>query len=308
MSEEQAIEAGEESSVEGEAVEASTEGESLEAQIEDAKENGASKEEIKNMIKDYQLKVNGKVINRKIDLSDDQAIIRELQLAEAGKRAMSESAELKKLFKTQLEEWKNDPWKLMQDLGLDPDEAAELRLRQKVEELKKSPEQIQREQMQRDLEDLRAKLKAKEDQELESKKNAAYQQAIQELDVEIVEALKSHTSLPNSSRVHKQIADTMLWAMDNGFENVKVEDVLPTVEKELRKEIEELASQLPEEMLEAYFGKKNVDRVMKKVVASKPKIPAKVPSLNDVKPGVSKQIQEDKPRPKVRVEDFMRMR
>src|SRR5690554_5823586 len=57
--------------------------EDLEAQVQEAVENGASKEEIKNMIKEFELKVNGKTVKTKIDLADEEAIKRELQKAYA---------------------------------------------------------------------------------------------------------------------------------------------------------------------------------------------------------------------------------
>ena len=72
--------------------------EDLKDAVEEAIESGASKEEVKSIIKEYQLKVNGKVKNVKVDLSDDNYIKSQLQLAEAARKRMQESAEIKKLM------------------------------------------------------------------------------------------------------------------------------------------------------------------------------------------------------------------
>jgi hypothetical protein len=70
----------------------------------------------------------------------------------------------------------------------------------------------------------------------------------------------------------------MLWAMNNGFEDVTADDVVPLVEQEMRSELGRLYDEMPEDALETFIGKKNIDRLRKKRVAS-----VKVPSVNEIK-------------------------
>jgi len=95
----------------GEQQVASSEGsedQQLQDVVETAIANGASEKEVKNLIKEFQLKVNGKVINKKIDLSDENALKNELQLSAAARQAMQEAANLKKLYESEVSRLKQD--------------------------------------------------------------------------------------------------------------------------------------------------------------------------------------------------------
>jgi hypothetical protein len=91
----------------------------LQEAVEDAIANGASEKEVKNLIKEFQLKVNGKVINKTIDLSDENALKNELQLSAAARQAMQEAANLKKLYESEVNRLKQDPFSVLAELGLD---------------------------------------------------------------------------------------------------------------------------------------------------------------------------------------------
>lgn len=301
--EESSVEASEES---GESVQAETQ-EEFEEEVKDAIEEGATEEQVQQMIKEFELKVNGRTFNRKIDLSDDEAVKKELQMAAAGRQAMQEAAELKKIYAQEIERLKDPSQALnvLAELGLNPDELAELHLQQRIEEMKKSPEQLEREKMQMELEQARKKLQEQEEAARNAEIARLNQEATIQLDDEISQALDSHTSLPNSPRVVKQIADTMLWAMENGFDDVTANDVIPTVEKEIRREIADLMNQLPEEMMEQYIGQKNLDRMRKKRLGAAKKHQT-VSNLK--KPTAPEAPKEEKPREKIKLDDFLRSR
>ena len=72
--------------------------ETIENEVQEAIEDGATQEEVANMIRKYELKVNGKTIEKEIDLSDEAAVIEQLQLAAAGRGAMQNNAELERNF------------------------------------------------------------------------------------------------------------------------------------------------------------------------------------------------------------------
>jgi hypothetical protein len=128
------------------------------AQVQEALENGDAKE-AQRLVKKYQLKVRGKTVEREVDLSDDDFMKNQLQLAEMSKISMQEASELKKAYQKEMERFKSNPWEVLQDLGFDPDELAELRIQQRIEEMKKSPEQLEKEKYQKELEEARAEAK-----------------------------------------------------------------------------------------------------------------------------------------------------
>ena len=242
----------------------------LKEEIEEAIEDGATKEEVKQMIEEYELKVNGKTVKRTVDLNDKENIKRILQREMAGQQSMQEAAELKKLYANEIERLKNDPWAVLSELGLDPNEVAENRIRNQIEELKKSPEQLENERIRKELSEARKKLEETEQKAQQSQWEKMQSQAATELDSEITQALDAYTSLPRSPEIIQKIADHMLWAIENaeslGIDpnDIKVTDVLPSVENELKTQFNSMFDMLGEEAFEAYIGKRNVERMRKK--------------------------------------------
>lgn len=275
----------------------------LQEAVEDAIANGASEKEVKNLIKEFQLKVNGKVINKKIDLSDENALKNELQLSAAARQAMQETANLKKFYESEVSRLKQDPFSVLAELGLDPDQLAEMRIQQRIEEMKKSPEQIERERIQAELQAAREeanRLKAeREAEQFEKLKD----QAAAQIETEIEQALDSHKTLPKSRHIVKRIADSMLWAINNGYDDVTAEDVMPLVEKEWREEMSRLMDDSPEDVLEQLIGQRNIERLRAKRLNAM----ATTKTANSVKPtAASVQKQEDKPREKIKQRDFFK--
>lgn len=293
-----------------EASQASTEGaESSEQQqlqdvVETALANGASEKEVKNLIKEFQLKVNGKTISKKIDLSDENALKNELQLSAAARQAMQEAANLKKLYEKEVGRLKQNPWEVLQELGMDPDELAELRIQQRIEEMKKSPEQIERERIQKELQEARAEAqRLKEEREAENFEKLKQQAAVQ-IENEIEAALDAHKTLPKSRHIVKRIADSLLWAMDQGFEDVTAQDVLPMVENEWREEMSRLMDDSSEDILEQMIGQRNLERLRAKRLASMNQIPK---STASIKPSTASiQKQDEKSSQPMRQRDFFK--
>jgi len=277
----------------------------LQDAVETAIANGASEKEVKNLIKEFQLKVNGKVINKTIDLSDENALRNELQLSAAARQAMQESANLKKLYEKELGRLKQDPFSVLAELGLDPDELAEMRIQQRIEEMKKSPEQLEREKIQAELQAAREEAqRLKEEREAEQFEKLKEQAAAQ-IETEIEQALDAHKTLPKSRHIVKRIADSMLWAMNNGFEDVTAEDVMPLVEKEWRDEMSRLMDDSPEEILEQLIGQKNIERLRAKRLNAMNTANSK--NVASVKPtAASIQKQEDQKKEKIKQRDFFR--
>lgn len=292
-------------SSEGSEQQAQSDSSELQDAVETALANGASEKEVKNLIKEFQLKVNGKVINKTIDLSDENALKNELQLSAAARQAMQESANLKKLYEKELGRLKQDPFSVLAELGLDPDQLAEMRIQQRIEEMKKSPEQLERERIQAELQAAREEAqKLKEERESEQFEKLKEQAAAQ-IETEIEQALDAHKTLPKSRHIVKRIADSMLWAMNNGFDDVTAEDVMPMVEKEWREEMSRLMDDSPEEILEQLIGQKNIERLRAKRLNAMNASNSK--NVASVKPtAASVQKQEEQKKEKIKQRDFFR--
>jgi hypothetical protein len=96
-----------------------------------------------------------------------------------------------------------------------------------------------------------------------------------------------------------------MWAMDNGFDDVTANDVLDTVEAEVKKEISSMMSQLPEEVMEAYLGQKNLDRLRQKRIKSA----QQTKNVSNLKKEVAKEVPKEEPkREKQNIDAWLRRR
>ena len=300
------VEEGAEEGAEAGAIVAAETAEEFQEEVQEALENGATESEVKQMIEEFQLKVNGKTVTKKLDLMDKDAVKREMQMAAAGRQSMQELAELRKQYETDLARLKNDPWSVLQELELDPDDLAEKRLQERVNELKKSPEQIEREKLSRELNEARKREADAKKRLDELEMSRLEEQANAEIQEEIEEALSAYSKLPNVPRVRQKIADAMLWSMDNGFGNVRVEDVLPSVEEELRGEFNNLFDQLPEETMEHWIGKKNAERLRQKRVAAAKKSNSNAVKVKPTTASQKQQEEDRKEKQRISSKDFFK--
>ena len=249
-------------------------------ELQTAIAKGASEKEVKDMIKDFELKVNGKTIKKRVNLSDEASLIREFQIAEANKSGMQKASEIEKAYASEMEKLRANPFEYLQALGLDPDQLAEGRIQSKIEELKKSPEQVEQEKLQKELTSAREELKRQKEESEKIKFEKIQETEAVKLDNEITDALKAHKTLPKTRKTVSRIADAMIWAMENGFQNVSVKDVLPSVEAEMKAELNELMGEMPDEILESYLGKKVIDRMRQKRLNS---VKAPPSTISDIK-------------------------
>ena len=159
-------------------------------------------------------------------------------------------------------------------LGLDVEELAAQRLSRAIEERQKSPEQRESEQRSQELEKIRQENEQLKKTAEESRFLQLQEKEATKFKSEMEEALNEFSSLPkNSKLVTDKIIDMMLWAMDQGYQEVRVRDVLPAVEAELIKTLNSHMDALPEDAIEKFIGKKNAERMRLKRISSAQKAP-----------------------------------
>lgn len=250
--------------------------EQLQNDIQQAVEDGASKKEIQQMIKEFELKVNGKTVKAKIDLSDEEAVKRELQKAYAMTEVSEENANIKKALSARIEAWKKNPDLALKDLGIDPDKYLEEKATRELEEMKLTPEQKRIRDLEAKLaerEELERQIQAEREAQLQAQKDA---EAMEYLRAEITEALSKSTFLKPSPVLERRVADTMATYSEK-YPNVTAEQVLPIVERELQDEFNELLDMMPEEYIEKFFKKPTLDKIGKKFEKKAPPAPKKAP-------------------------------
>jgi len=306
-SEESIDEVQEESEDSDEAVEVQAESEEeLAEELQEAAEKGASKEELTNMVRQYTLKVNNKEYVRELDLNDEEAVKRALQMEIAGRQAMQSKAELEKAYSHDIERLKSDPFGVLKELGLDPIELSSKQLEKFLEEKKKSPQQIEQERVQREYQELKAEnerlKKEREDKERES----AVAAAEKEIETDIISALDGDPDLVASPEVINMVVDNMLWAMNNGYENVTAKDVLPTVKNEIQKKYRNYAKSMKSTTaLKSLLGDDILNNLREERIQ---KVKSQVSNINNVKATAKAPEKKEEVRKKLSLSDFMQGR
>ena len=309
----QEIESSEESSEES-----SGEG-ALENQVEDlqdklaeAVEDGASNKEIQKMIREFELKVNGKIVKQSLDLNDPEAVKRELQKAYAFNEVSQEYATVRKQLNAKIAEWKNDPAQALRDLGVDDLEFSEKRINREVEDLKKDPQQKALEEAQRRIQEFEAKERAKEEREQQEASEKADQEAYNALKQEIQDALSEHPYIKPTELTERRVAD-MMAHYSVKFPDITAAQVIPMVENEMKAEFNDLLEALPEEYIEKFLGKNAIEKLAKKFTKPQPsakKVAPKIPptTMSQVKVPTSqgaKQAEAAQIKPKRTFEEIM---
>lgn len=214
-----------------------------------------------------QARVNGKVMDVEIDTSDDKELLKYVQKAIAADEKFEEASMTKKQMQNLIHALQTDPLSVLSNpaLGLNIKELAEKVLLAEIEEQEKSPEQRELEKLRRELEMER---KAKDDIEKERQEaqlESLRQEAFQQIDDEISDALGS-SSLPKSPYVVKRITETLIQAINAGYD-VGVKDIMPYVEEQITGEIQRMFEAAPEDVMEKIIGSNNLTRMRKSRLA-----------------------------------------
>lgn len=297
-------ETGQESQT-SEATTESTENTQESQETTQATPTAAKKEEAKiaKKLKQLKLKVDGKEVNEDIPFEVDEGseaaeyMTKQLQLAKAAQKRMGEASDYKKKLDQvgdYLQQAKGNPKKireLMKDLEIDERQLAAMIVEEELEKAKKSPEQLEKE----DLEAQLKKIKAERDTEKKELEEREYQRLVeqetQRYGLMIDGALKS-AGLPNNQVYRERVAKYLAKAIDKGVE-VTAEDVVPLVKEEIASEIQSLFAASPEDYVEQLLGKDTLKRLRKRNLEKAKDAPA-VP--------LNKQVQDtgsDKTKPKL---------
>lgn len=274
----------------------------LEAQDEsdveqsDESDQPVTKEEKKAAKRKLKLKVDGEEYEEEVNTDDDQYLTRQLQLAKVAQKRMKEHSDLQKQVQNAFDLLKKDPRKFLSDpsVGIDIKELARSIIEDEVNNSKKTPEQIEREEIEAELRAL------KEERENEKKSARDKEQMLleekyyQEYDTKISSALDT-AGLPKKPYVIKKIGEYLYDAAKAGFQ-VDVKDVMPLVIEDIHSDIKEIFGAMPDEALDSMLGNDVYNRMRKKRVANgktpKPPVPVKT-AVKDVAGSPKKETKEE---------------
>lgn len=217
---------------------------------------------IENLKKKMKLKVHGKEIEREIDFGNEKELQKLFEKAYGADTTFQEAAKTKKQMHALAEMLHNDPFALMREAGLDPDELTAKYMENRLKEFEKSPEQKQLEDLQRQVQQEKERREALEREKFEGEQSRIQESYMRDMDDQITTAL-STAQLPKSPYVVKRIAEYLSIGLEQG-KQLSVKDVVPLVEKSIRKEIQEMFEVFPEDVIETFLGDNVLNKMKKK--------------------------------------------
>lgn len=279
------------------------EGES-EDDSDEEEELSAEDDKKKDEPKKYKLKVGGK----EIEITSEDELIKRAQMGYSADEKWQEAAKIRKDMETLIYQLQNNPTAVLAELGHDVDNFAESHIQQKLLEMEKSPEQREREALQKELEDLKKQREQEVEQARQAEITRLQEQYAMQIEKEISDTLDSSQVLPKSPYVVKRIADSLMLAMNNGFHDVTVADVLPIVEQDIKQEIQGMFGAMPDELVEAIVGKDKLNSLRKKRVKRAKAAPKKdaVKPTGQAEMLENKLKEQSKPKEKVDMKKFFK--
>ena len=249
--------------------------------------------EKKRNLKKLKLKVDGKEYDEEIDLDNDDYLTKQLQLAKVSQKRMSESAQLEKEVKTFIEELRKNPRKVLADpnIGIDIKDLARQIIEDEIENSKKTPEQLEKEKLVAELEELKQARQKESEEAKERELTALQQREFDRYDNLMTKALENHTDLPKSPYVVKKMADYLLLGLQKGMD-IEPEDVVELVRKEVRDDLAAMFQVLPEEVIEQIVGKDKINGIRKKNLAKAKQVAPTMKSIKDT--GRTTEVDENK--------------
>ena len=240
-------------------------------EIQAAEEEELQKELAKELRKKYKAKVNGREQEVEVNLNDDEEVRKYIQKAMASDEKFREAATIRKQMESLVSAMK-DPNELRKilthpSIGMDIKEFAASVLNEAMEEELKTPEQKEQEQIRKELQEKNAKLEELENRARQAELARIEEQEFRQLDLEITAALESLEDLPKSAYTVKRLTDAMIDAVNAGYVDVTVQDVLPYVQQSMVAEHRATYDQMTEEQLEKLIGTHNINRLRKKRLA-----------------------------------------
>ena len=267
--------------------------ESQENQEVEASADGKSAEvkKIEKKLKKLKLKVDGEEEDLEYDPDDEDYIRKQFQLAKVSQKRMGQYADLEKELIDFMQELKTNPRKaLTKDfIGLDLKKLATEIIDDEIERSQKSPEQLEKEQLQAELQAIKEQQKLEKEQSQAAELERRQEQEAERYDILMEKAL-TESNLPKTPYTVKKLAELMYIGLDHGID-LTPSELIPLVREEMESDIKQMFAAMPEEVIEQFIGKDVFNRVRKKNLAKAKAAP--VAPLKAVKE-VSKEVQAKK--------------
>lgn len=215
--------------------------------------------------KKFKVKVDGNEEEMELDLNDEAALIRHLQMSKAASKRMSEAATTRKQAENFMQALQNDPMRVLSDpriMGNEKFQAlAEQYLAKKLQEQMLSPEERKRIDMEERLRSYEEN-EQKAQQEAESKQIQQLEEHYaQQYQKTIMDALNT-SSLPKNPFTVRRMAELMQKNLKHGLE-LEPQHLAQLVKEDYQKELASLIGGADADQILSMFGDDVANKIRK---------------------------------------------
>lgn len=168
----------------------------------------------------YRLKVDGVEEEVDLDSFDDATLVKELQMARAARKRMAEAAEVRKSFKSFMEQLQKDPVNTLKNKalgGIDIRKQIEDQILREYEESQLPPEQRKALELERKLAEREQQLQAIEQERIAAAQEQFNARVEQETEAELMQALQT-SGLPQTRETLSIMAQVAKLNLQHGIE------------------------------------------------------------------------------------------
>jgi len=243
----------------------------------------AEKKEAKRLLKELEIKYNGKVSKEKLpfEIPEEHAdwMRRQMQMAKMAHIKTQESSALERDVIDFFNELRTNPRKALANpnIGVDVKKLAAEILEEEIANSQKSPEQLALEEKERELKELREREKNREEELRKIQEEKIIEQASQEFDIQMSDTLDKF-DIPKTPLAIKKMAEYMSLAIQNQ-EYPDMDLIGQLVEEEMMTDYREHLNSLSPERIVQLLGEEIFEKVRKERVSKMKKAQPSVKSL-----------------------------
>lgn len=193
---------------------------------------------------------------------DEETLIKRAQKYSAADKKFNESAQLRKQAEQLLTMLKQDPYSVLEQLGLDPTELSRSHLQRKIEELKMSPEEKELRDLRSYKEQQEQLRQQKEQEELTAKEEQLRSELSSKMTQEIIGALES-VNLPRDESSIRMMVDIMRHQINNDVD-ITWEEAADIVRFQHEQNYKHFFSQMNVDALAQLLGEETVNKLVKR--------------------------------------------
>lgn len=199
----------------------------------------------------HKVKVDGK--EQEVDYDE---LVKRYEHVQAANKRMEKASQYEKLFR----QMQQDPWSVLEQLGMDPDQVAEERLKKKIAREMMSEEERRLHDAEERLKQIEKERDEYKNRYSEYERRQAREVVRARIDTEITEAIEQSGIKP-TPRLIAKVAELMLAKGQSSGQRVSASDVLKLANEHLTNDAKQYVTSLEPEDLMKLLPKKTLDAI-----------------------------------------------